>query len=162
MMNIQKTIKCTPEQYKELIKNGQVEINGELKEFDENVTYDTGYKELIDWYNKIMEAQYKQYEVKHTPMAMKSLEQEYEELTAEGGKVSKDVSAIGYTAIIKSGDTVKVTEPNTGDFYINGELVTNDYTFNGEGYEIVKVGEMIYYNDYYIDEKGEQIKKRLF
>ncbi len=29
----------------------------------------------------------------------------------------------------------------------------------GEGYEFVKVGEMVYYNDYYIDEKGEQIKK---
>lgn len=72
-------------------------------------------------------------------MAMKSLEQEYEELTAEGGKASKDVSAIGYTAIIKSGNTIKVTEPNTGDFYINGERVTNDYTFTGEGREIVNV-----------------------
>ena len=28
-----------------------------------------------------------------------------------------------------------------------------------EGYKFVTVGEMIYYNDYYIDEKGEQIKK---
>ena len=28
-----------------------------------------------------------------------------------------------------------------------------------EGYKFVKVGEMIYYDNYYIDEKGEQIKK---
>ncbi|MDV4150615.1 polysaccharide deacetylase family protein [Clostridium sp. AL.422] len=35
---------------------------------------------------------------------------------------------------------------------IISELLKDDYKF-------VKVGEMIYYNDYYIDEKGEQIKK---
>lgn len=51
----------------------------------------------------------------------------------------KSVSAIGYTAILKNGDTVKVTLPNYGDFFINGERVTNDYTYTGDGYEVVNV-----------------------
>ena len=71
-------------------------------------------------------------------MNMKSLEQEYEYLTTENNNLIY-VSAIGYTAILKNGDTIKVTEPNKGTFYINGAEVTNDYTYTGDGYEVVNV-----------------------
>lgn len=49
------------------------------------------------------------------------------------------MSAIGYTAILKNGDTIKVTKPNKGIFYINGTVRTNDYTYTGDGYEVVNV-----------------------
>ena len=49
------------------------------------------------------------------------------------------MSAIGYTAILKNNDTIRVTEPNKGIFYINGSVTTNDYTYTGNGYEVVNV-----------------------
>ena len=43
------------------------------------------------------------------------------------------------TLLLKKGDSVVVSTPNFGDFYINGELVTNNYTYNGDSAEIVNV-----------------------
>lgn len=87
-----------------------------------------------------MSEKYKTVEIAHSPYIVKSLEQEYEELTDEAnGKAPKYVSAVGFSAILKKGDSVVVSTPNFGDFYINGELVTNDYTYNGDSVEIVNV-----------------------
>lgn len=139
-MDVKKIVRCLPEQYKELLETGQVEVDGKIKTKEDGVIYDTGYLEFIEWHNKFMQAQYEQVKVNHTPMAMKSLEQEYEELTAdEGGKESAYVSAVGFTAVLKSGDTIRTGAPNSGCFYINGERLTHDYTYNGDGYEVVNV-----------------------
>lgn len=139
-MDVKKIVRCLPEQYQELLETGQVEVDGKIKTKEDGVIYDTGYLELIEWHNKFMQAQYEQVKVNHTPMAMKSLEQEYEELTAdEGGKESAYVSAVGFTAVLKSGDTIRTGAPNSGCFYINGERLTHDYTYNGDGYEVVNV-----------------------
>lgn len=35
-----------------------------------------------------------------------------------------------------------------------------DELINEEGYEIIPVGELIYNEDYYVDENGEQIKNK--
>ncbi len=139
-MDVRKIVRCLPEQYQELLETGQVEVDGKIKTKEDGVLYDTGYLEFIKWYNKFMQAQYEQVRVNHTPMAMKSLEQEYEELTADdGGKESAYVSAVGFTAVLKSGDTIRISAPNSGCFYINGERLSHDYTFTGDGYEVVNV-----------------------
>lgn len=139
-MDVKKIVRCLPEQYQELLETGQVEVDGKIKTKEDDVIYDTGYLEFIEWHNKFMQAQYEQVKVNHTPMAMKSLEQEYEELTAdEGGKESAYVSAVGFTAVLKVGDTIRTGAPNSGCFYINGERLTHDYTYNGDGYEVVNV-----------------------
>ena len=144
-MDVKKIVNLTPKQYQELLETGQVEVDGIIKKKEDGVLYDTGYLEFIEWYNKIMEAQYKQVEVAHTPVAMKSLEQEYKDIVGEemdpgtDGDTLAYMSAIGYTAILKNGDTIKVTEPNKGIFYINGTERTTDYTYSGDGYEVVNV-----------------------
>ena len=139
-MDVKKIVRCLPEQYQELLETGQVEVDGKIKTKEDGVVYDTGYLEFIEWHNKFMQAQYEQVKVNHTPMAMKSLEQEYEELTAdEGGKESAYVSAVGFTAVLKGGDTIRTGAPNSGCFFINGERLTHDYTYNGDGYEVVNV-----------------------
>ena len=140
MNNISKIIHLTPEQYLNILKNGSIEINGEIKEYDNTALYDTGNLDLITWYNSFMEEKYKEIARAHSPYIVKSLEQEYKELTNEtNGKASKYASAVGFSAMLKKGDSVVVSTPNFGDFYINGELVTNDYTYNGDSVEIVNV-----------------------
>ena len=140
MNNISKIIHLTPEQYLNILKNGSIEVNGEIKEYDNTALYDTGNLDLITWYNSFMEEKYKEIARAHSPYIVKSLEQEYKELTNEtNGKASKHASAIGFSAMLKKGDSVVVSTPNFGDFYINGELVTNDYTYNGDSVEIVNV-----------------------
>lgn len=138
MAELKKFVECTPEQYITLLKEGQIEINGEIKTKEENTYYMPGELVLLEWYNKIMDAQYRKYKVNHSPMNIKSLEQEYNELIEKDSALAS-VSAIGYNAILENGDKIVVNEPNKGDFYIDGELVTNDYTFTGEGYEVVNV-----------------------
>lgn len=144
-MGIKKIVKCLPEQYLELLEKGQVEVNGEIKTKEEDTLYDVGELAINKWFNKFMEAQYEKVRVLHTPVAMKSLEQEYNELTNEEGRDEDSdlptnvLSAIGYTAILRNGDTVVVGAPNVGVFYINGAKVTNNYTYTGDGYEVVNV-----------------------
>ena len=137
---INKIVKCTLEQYETLLKTGQVEINGVIHYKEEGTLYLPYELDFIDFYNRVKERELFRYEISHTPVAMKSLEQEYEELTAdEGGKESAYVSAVGFTAVLKSGDTIRTGAPNSGCFYINGERLTHDYTYNGDGYEVVNV-----------------------
>lgn len=145
---ISKIVKCTLEQYETLLKTGQVEIDGVIRYKEEGTLYLPYELDFINFYNRVKERELFRYEISHTPVAIKSLEQEYEELTTEiyengvaveEAKASKYVSAVGYTAILKNGDSIKVTTPNVGAFFINGERVTNDYTYTGDGYEVVNV-----------------------
>lgn len=145
-MDVKKIVNLTPEQYQELLETGQVEVDGIIKKKEDGVLYDTGYLEFIEWYNKIMEAQYKKVEVAHTQMQMLSLEEQYKAIVGDeefdegmDGDTLAYMSAIGYTAILRNGDTIKVTEPNKGIFYINGTERTTDYTYSGAGYEVVNV-----------------------
>jgi hypothetical protein len=137
--SVKKIVKLTPKQYEELLRNGQVEVNGVIKTKEDGVLYDVGELHLLEWFNELMEAQVTEYKVNHTPMAMKSLEQEYEELTANEGQESSGSSAVGYTAILKKWDKIIVKSPNKGTFYINGSKVTENYTYTGSGVEAVNV-----------------------
>lgn len=138
MKEINKIVQLSDLQYEKLLKDRQIEIDGEIKVWEPDTLYVTPNNNYQWLFNKFYEAAVKPNEVYHNPMNMKSLEQEYNELVEKTPSL-KFVSAIGYTAILKNGDTVKVTLPNYGDFFINGERVTNDYTYTGDGYEVVNV-----------------------
>ena len=138
MKEINKIVQLSDLQYEKLLKDRQIEIDGEIKVWEPDTLYVTPNNNYQWLFNKFYETAVKPNEVYHTPMNMKSLEQEYEYLTTEDNNLAY-VSAIGYTAILKNGDTIKVTEPNKGTFYINGSVVTNDYTYSGNGYEVVNV-----------------------
>ena len=138
MKEINKIVQLSDLQYEKLLKDRQIEINGEIKVWEPDTLYITPNNNYQWLFNKFYETAIKPNEVYHTPMNMKSLEQEYEYLTTEDNNLAY-VSAIGYTAILKNGDIIKVTEPNKGTFYINDSVVTNDYTYTGDGYEIVNV-----------------------
>lgn len=137
MDSVRKIINCTPEQYMTLLKEGQVEIDGVIKTKEDDVLYNTGELSLLEWYNKVMSAELDRYSIPHTPMTAKTLEQEYEDIVASDEQYGF-VSAVGYRAMLKSGDTVKVSG-NAGDFFLNGERLTKDYTYSGEGVELVSV-----------------------
>lgn len=136
-MDIKNIVKCLPEQFEELLRTGQVEVDGTIKKKQDGTLYDCGELYLLEWCNSIMAEQLRQYEISHTPLTVKSLEQEYEELIGKGA--SEYVSAVGYTALLRNGDTIVVTSPNAGDYYINSELVEKDYTYTGDGIELVHV-----------------------
>lgn len=80
------------------------------------------------------------YHVNENPIVLKTLEQEYEDILATNGDYEY-VSAVGYRAILKNGDTVKATvnSGNSGHFFLNGERMTADYTYTGDGCEMVSV-----------------------
>lgn len=135
----EKIVNCTPEQYMELLKNGQVEINGEIKTKEEGTLYNTGELELLEWYNKIMEAQHKKYEPAHTPVVTKTLEEDYNAILAEYPDYTYS-SAIGYRVFLKKGDVIEVeSHYNNGEVFINCERVTSNYSCRTEGIEDVRV-----------------------
>lgn len=138
MKEINKIVQLSDLQYEKLLKDRQIEIDGEIKVWEPDTLYVTPNNNYQWLFNKFYETAVKPNEVYHNPMNMKSLEQEYEYLTTEDNNLAY-ISAIGYTAILKNGDTIKVTESNKGTFYINGSVATNDYTYTGDGYEVVNV-----------------------
>ena len=73
MNNISKIIHLTPEQYLKILKNGSIEVNGEVKTYDDAALYDTGNLELITWYNTFMKEKYKEIARAHSPYVIKSL-----------------------------------------------------------------------------------------
>lgn len=136
---IRNIVKCTPEQYLELLKNGEVEVNGELKTYSENTLYDTGNLELLEWYNKMMEAQHKELQPAHTPYTMKTLEQEIADIIKEYPEY-QGASCVGYRAYLKKGDIVGIKSTyNNGEWFINGKRVEANYSYNGDGTELVSV-----------------------
>lgn len=136
---IRNIVKCTPEQYLELLKNGEVEVNGEIKTYSENTLYDTGNLELLEWYNKMMEAQHKELQPAHTPYTMKTLEQEIADIIKENPDY-QSASCVGYRAYLKKGDIVGIASKyNNGEWFINGKRVEANYSYNGSGTELVSV-----------------------
>lgn len=151
MDSVRKIVNCTPEQYMTLLKEGQVEVNGEVKTKEDGTLYNPGELPLLEWYNKIMAAQYAEYEVVHTPVVTKTLEQEYEDIVAAYPKY-KTCSAIGYSAVLHKNDLIGVTSKyNCGEFYLNGERVTSNYAYRGDGCEHINVWvfETIYNPDFF-------------
>lgn len=137
MDSVRKIVNCTPEQYLTLLKDGQVEVDGVVKTKEEGTLYNPGELTVLEWYNKFMEDIHKQYEIAHTPITTRSLEQEYEDIVS-GDSNYQYVSAVGYRAVLENGDTVKV-DGNNGHFFLNGERLTKDYIYSGEGTELVSV-----------------------
>lgn len=139
MAVIKNIVKLTPEQYMELLKNGEVEVNGEIKTYSENTLYDTGNLELLEWYNKMMEAQHKELQPAHTPYIMKTLEQEIADIIKENPDY-QSASCVGYRAYLKKGDIVGIKSTyNNGEWFINGKRVEANYSYNGSGTELVSV-----------------------
>lgn len=139
MAVIKNIVKLTPEQYMELLKNGEVEVNGEIKTYSENTLYDTGNLELLEWYNKMMEAQHKELQPAHTPYTMKTLEQEITDIIKENPDY-QSASCVGYRAYLKKGDIVGIKSTyNNGEWFINGKRVEANYSYNGSGTELVSV-----------------------
>lgn len=136
-MDIKKIINCTPEQFEALHRDGQVEVDGVVRTREEGTLYNPGELPLLEWYNKVMAEELGRHTIAHTPMTTKTLEQEYEDILTNYENYT-DRSAVGYRAILQNGDTVKV-EGNSGDFFLNGERLTKDYTYNGNGCELVNV-----------------------
>lgn len=136
---IKNIVKLTPEQYMELLKNGEVEVNGEIKTYSETTLYDTGNLELLEWYNKMMEAQHKELQPAHTPYTMKTLEQEIADIIKENPDY-QSASCVGYRAYLKKGDIVGIKSTyNNGEWFINGKRVEANYSYNGSGTELVSV-----------------------
>lgn len=77
------------------------------------------------------------YTVNHELDAIESLDALYNRIIAANSELA-DVSAVGFTAILKNGDTIKV---NGNHMYINSIVEQlADYTFTGtEGYEVVNL-----------------------
>lgn len=125
-----------------LLKEGQVEIDGEIKVKEEGTLYNTGELSLLEWHNKIMEAQHKKYELTHAPHVMLTLSQEYEGIVSKNPNYTSGCSAVGFRAYLKDGDTLPINEflhADKGEWYINGERRTTDYTYNGNDTELVSV-----------------------
>jgi hypothetical protein len=110
------------------IADGVVNFCGEMRTYLENT------KESFD---RVLNANY---HVNTAPIITKTLEQEYEDILATNGDYEYS-SAVGYRAILKNGDTVKATvnSGNSGHFFLNGERMTADYTYTGDGCEMVSV-----------------------
>ena len=109
----------------EQIIQGMTKFNSETREILDSV------KERMD------EVLNQHYHVNENPIVLKTLEQEYEDIITTNGDYEYS-SAVGYRAILKNGDTVRVTG-NSGHFFLNGERMTADYTYTGDGCEMVSV-----------------------
>ena len=153
---IRNIVKLTPEQYMELLKNGEVEVNGEIKTYSENTLYDTGNLELLEWYNKMMEAQHKQLKPAHTPYIIKTLEDRIEDIIKEYPNYQTS-SVVAYKAFLKNGDTIEVNNSsNNGEVFINGKLATGNYTYMGNDIELIDV--VVFETGYYSDKRAGGIK----
>lgn len=109
----------------EQIIQGMTKFNSETREILDSV------KEKMD------EVLNQHYHVNENPIVLKTLEQEYEDIITTNGDYEYS-SAVGYRAILKNGDIVRVIG-NNGHFFLNGERMITDYTYTGDGCEMVSV-----------------------
>ena len=75
------------------------------------------------------------YSYKHEDFAVKTLETVYSEIITSESALA-DTSAVGFTALLKTGDTLPV---GGNRLFINGTEELTDYTFTGTGAELVNV-----------------------
>ncbi len=151
-MVVEKIVKLTQAQLKELIKNGQIEIDGELKLYDPQNTFYDVTDRTEDWlYQLVMDAVVRPYKINHTAVITKTLEQEYESLIEENPTL-KYKSAVGFRAFLSPGACISAGYEGEGDgsfvvgegknlgiCYINSQRVYSDYTYTGENSELVTV-----------------------
>lgn len=151
MDNVRKIVNCTPEQYYALCKDGQVEVDGVIRYKEKGTLYNPGELTLLEWYNKVMNAEYDKHFIAHTPFVMKSLKQFYDDIVNNPDipEITEFTSAVGFSVNLKKGDKIPVKTSdkwgftlggdNTGTCFINGIKVENTYICNSDNEEAVKV-----------------------
>ena len=148
-MDIKRIVNCTPEQFEALHREGQVEVDGEVKTKEDGVLYNPGELPLLEWYNKVMAEELGRNKVAHAPFIVKSLEQYREDIIADpSNEITADNSAVGFSAVLKQGDIVPVHtntwsftpgDDNVGLCFINGKEAKETYTHTSEHEELVRV-----------------------
>lgn len=122
-MDIKKVIQLTNEQYEELLKNGQVEVNGEIKEKEEGAIYVCDASESwAELNNKIDEALIKPNKVLHNPYSIEELETIIARLREQYNETD---SVVGFRCTMKQGQKLKVSSNYT--MYLNETLRETDY-----------------------------------
>lgn len=123
-MDIKKVVKLTNEQYEELLKNGQVEVNGEIKTKEEDTIYVCPASESwAELNNKIDEALIKPNRVLHNPYSIEELETIIARLREQ---YNENDSVVGFRCTMKQGQKLKVS--SNYRMYLNETLRETDYT----------------------------------
>lgn len=123
-MDIKNIVYLTNEQYEELLKNGSVNVNGEIKTKEEGTVYVCPATESwAELNNKIDEALIKPNKVMHNPYTIEELENIIAKLREDYNETD---SAVGFRCIMKQGQQLKI---NTNyNMYLNETLRESDYT----------------------------------
>lgn len=123
-MDVKKIVELTNEQYETLLKTGQVEVDGETKIYDENITYicptSESWSELN---NKIDNVLIKPFKVLHNPYSIEELDTIIARLRKTYNETD---SVVGFRCIMKKGQQLK-TNANY-NMYLNETLREYDYT----------------------------------
>lgn len=123
-MDIKKVVQLTNEQYEELLKNGQVEVNGEIKTKDNETIYVCPSSESwAELNNKIDEVLIKPNKVLHNPYSIEELETIIARLREQ---YNENDSVVGFRCTMKKGQKLKVSPTYT--MYLNETLRETDYT----------------------------------
>lgn len=123
-MDIKKVVQLTNEQYEELFKNGQVEVNGEIKTKDNETIYVCPASESwAELNNKIDEVLIKPNKVLHNPYSIEELETIIARLREQYNETD---SVVGFRCTMKKGQQLKVSPTYT--MYLNETLREYDYT----------------------------------
>lgn len=127
-MDIKKVVQLTNEQYEELLKNGQLEVNGEIKVKDDSTIYVCPATESwAELNNKIDEVLIKPNRVLHNPYSIEELETIIARLR---GQYNETDSVVGFRCTMKKGQQLKVSP--TYRMYLNETLREYDYTCSND------------------------------
>lgn len=123
-MDIKNIVYLTNEQYEELLKNGSVNVNGEIKMKEEGTVYVCPATESwAELNNKIDEALIKPNKVMHNPYTIEELENIIAKLREDYNETD---SVVGFRCIMKKGQQLKAS--SNYNMYLNGTLREHDYT----------------------------------
>lgn len=127
-MDIKKVVQLTNEQYETLLKNGQIEVNGEIKYKDDSTIYVCPATESwAELNNKIDEALVKPNKVLHNPYSIEELETIITRLREQYNETD---SIVGFRCTMKQGQQLKVSP--TYRMYLNETLREYDYTCSND------------------------------
>ena len=127
-MDIKKVVQLTNEQYEELFKNGQIEVNGEIKTKDDETIYVCPASESwAELNNKIDEALIKPNKILHNPYSIEELETIIARLREQYNETD---SVVGFRCTMKQGQQLKVNP--TYRMYLNETLREYDYTCSND------------------------------
>lgn len=127
-MDVRKIVNLTNEQYEELLKNGSIIVNGEVKIKEEDTVYVCPSSESwAELNNKIDEALIKPNKVMHNPYTIEELDNIIAKLREDYNETD---SAVGFRCIMKQGQQLKI---NTNyNMYLNETPRESDYTCNND------------------------------